>query len=204
MLAATIRELAPTEQQQAVLRSKAFDIAREQLLTPHAADALHWLEDVVKTISAVTSDEAAQPASEVFFTPADNCPGKIGAMLNNARRSVDICVFTITDDRVSDAIVAAHQRNVLVRIITDSDKAWDAGSDVHRFTRLGVPVRMDHSEYHMHHKFAVFDDSVTLTGSYNWTRGAAQYNSENFLVTHDHHLTVRYRREFDRLWETLQ
>ena len=27
---------------------------------------------------------------------------------------VDICVFTITDDRLSDAIVAAHRRGVAV------------------------------------------------------------------------------------------
>ena len=30
-----------------------------------------------------------------------------------------------------------------------------------------------------------FDDRTVLTGSYNWTRSAADYNKENFLVTPD-------------------
>ena len=38
---------------------------------------------------------------------------------------------------------------------------------------LGVAVRIDRSEHHMHHKFALFDDAILATGSYNWTRSAA-------------------------------
>ncbi|MFN6312385.1 MAG: phospholipase D-like domain-containing protein [Planctomyces sp.] len=40
-----------------------------------------------------------------------------------ARNSIDLCVLTITDDRLTDSVLAAHQRGVSIRIITDNDKA---------------------------------------------------------------------------------
>jgi phosphatidylserine/phosphatidylglycerophosphate/cardiolipin synthase-like enzyme len=33
----------------------------------------------------------------------------------------------------------------------------------------------------MHHKFAVIDNKVVLTGSFNWTRNAAEDNHENII-----------------------
>jgi mitochondrial cardiolipin hydrolase len=52
----------------------------------------------------------------------------------------------------------------------------------------------------MHHKFAVFDARTLLTGSYNWTRSADEYNKDNFLVTDDPHLVQAFSATFDRLW----
>jgi phosphatidylserine/phosphatidylglycerophosphate/cardiolipin synthase-like enzyme len=55
----------------------------------------------------------------------------------------------------------------------------------------------------MHHKFAIFDDSALLTGSYNWTRGAARFNNENFIVTTDRRLIHPFSQTFERLWQAL-
>ncbi|HVJ82600.1 MAG TPA: phospholipase D-like domain-containing protein, partial [Planctomycetia bacterium] len=106
----------------------------------------------------------------------------------------------ITDDRISDAILAAHARNVRVRILTDNDKSADVGSDVERFRAAGITVRRDVSEFHMHHKFAIFDDRRLLTGSYNWTRSAAAVNEENFILTTEPRLVRPFVRTFADLW----
>ncbi|MCA9056002.1 MAG: endonuclease, partial [Planctomycetaceae bacterium] len=49
-----------------------------------------------------------------------------------ARETVDVCVFTITDDRITRAILDAHRRRVRIRILSDDDKSGDLGSDVER------------------------------------------------------------------------
>ena len=77
-----------------------------------------------------------------------------------------------------------------LRIITDNEKAYDAGSDVTRFQDAKIPLRVDDTPFHMHHKFAVFDREILLTGSYNWTRSAARYNEENLIVTEDPRLVA--------------
>jgi len=64
-----------------------------------------------------------------------------------------------------------------------------------------VPLRIDAGPYHMHHKFALFDERVLLNGSFNWTRSASDFNEENLLVTDQASLVADYRREFDKLWQ---
>jgi phosphatidylserine/phosphatidylglycerophosphate/cardiolipin synthase-like enzyme len=55
----------------------------------------------------------------------------------------------------------------------------------------------------MHHKFAVFDGSLALTGSYNWTRGAARDNEENLVISDAPRFVEAFQGEFERLWRQL-
>ena len=55
----------------------------------------------------------------------------------------------------------------------------------------------------MHHKFAIFDRQRLLTGSYNWTRSAADYNEENFIITEEPVLLEEFKKQFDQLWSQL-
>ena len=208
MLSTTLEELGAGEPQLAVLRSRAFEIAREQIGNgdgrtdqTQTAAVIEWLEEVVKVMQP--AKPRREVADEAYFSPGNDCSRKIAELLCRARHKLDICVFTITDDRISDAIVDAHAAGTTVRIISDNDKALDGGSDIDRFRRLGIPVRLDRTEHHMHHKFAVFDETFTMTGSYNWTRSAAKYNMENFIVTHDAGLTRQFGQLFERLWKEL-
>ena len=41
--------------------------------------------------------------------------------LSSATRSLDVCIFSITDDRIKQAIVAAHTGGAKVRVISDDD-----------------------------------------------------------------------------------
>jgi phosphatidylserine/phosphatidylglycerophosphate/cardiolipin synthase-like enzyme len=121
-------------------------------------------------------------------------------LLVAARETLDISVFTISDDRLCDAIVAAHKRGIQVRLITDNDKAYDQGSDILKLIDRGIIVRMDNTENHMHHKFAIVDKTILVNGSFNWTRSATVYNQENILVTNEPKLVSAYLGEFDSLW----
>ena len=52
-----------------------------------------------------------------------------------------ICVFTISDDRLSDAIQRAHRNGLTVRVLSDNDKMDDRGNDIERLAASGVDVR---------------------------------------------------------------
>lgn len=141
--------------------------------------------------------------SHAFFSPGDDCLNAIIKAIDDAEKTIKICVFTISDDRISDAILRAHQRGIHIRIITDNEKLHDAGSDIRELAVKGIHVRIDKTRSHMHHKFAIFDEVRVLTGSYNWTRSAAMHNHENILVTDNLSIVQDYSREFDRLWESM-
>jgi mitochondrial cardiolipin hydrolase len=198
-----VADLDMDEEQRAFWRHRAFAIAKSALSGARDRQVLDWVEEVIKAL-----EPARGPARDhdvaVHFSPGTECLDCIVRLLRQARRSADICVFTITDDRLAEPILHAHQRGVSVRIISDDDKALDEGSDVYRLRHAGVPVRVDASEHHMHHKFAVFDDATVVTGSYNWTRSAAAFNRENLILSSDPRMVRPFRANFDELWRAFE
>lgn len=202
-LTAWVQGNIATDQQRAVARSRVFEAARAAVTDPQAVQVISFLEDVLKVIAPPLPGGAAEPTSEVAFSPGDTCLGMIVNRLSTCRAMADLCVFTITDDRIAEAILAAHKRGVKLRIITDNDKAEDLGSDIPRFQAAKIPLLVDRTPFHMHHKFAIFDGTRLLNGSYNWTRGAARDNMENVVDSADPKLIAAFQREFDAIWEKL-
>ncbi|NPA67457.1 MAG: DUF1669 domain-containing protein [Chlorobi bacterium] len=137
---------------------------------------------------------------KVYFSPGSDCLNAIIDTLRNARKKARICVFTISDNRITEAVKEMQLNGVDIKIISDNDKRYDAGSDIEYIARLGIPVKLDTTHAHMHHKFAVIDDEKVITGSYNWTRSAETKNYENILITDDKDAVKAYSREFDKLW----
>ncbi|HIA63803.1 MAG TPA: endonuclease [Planctomycetaceae bacterium] len=201
ILEGMVHEHGESEQQLGFLRHRAFAVARESIVGPEGIAAMEWLEDVIKVFQP--REEPDQNSSQVYFSPGDDCPQIIINQLERASRSIDICVFTITDNRIADAIRDAFVRGIAVRVISDNDKSLDPGSDIERLKGLGIPVRIDQTQHHMHHKYAVFDQKTTLTGSYNWTRSADKHNDENFVITSEPTINRAYSGHFDRLWNAL-
>lgn len=198
-----LADLAPSPATLAQLRQMVFNIAREKLPSHEARVVVDWLEEVTKLLQSQSAAEAEALSPECHFAPGEDCPQRITQLIQSVHRDLDICVFTITDDRIADAIIQAHSRGIALRLITDNEKAFDLGSDVTRLQDAGIQVKVDQTPFHMHHKFALFDRQVLLTGSYNWTRGAARDNLENFIVTSERRLVEPFCVLFDRLWRQL-
>lgn len=201
-LKSLVKRCGQDTHQLALARSEAFEMAQEAINESNQPDVLRWLEEVVK---ALQGSSASQPSAgaEVHFSPDDPCAERIIRMFQSTRRNADIAVFTITDNRISRAISDAHDRGIKIRIISDNDKSQDLGSDIESLAKSGIEVRVDQTEHHMHHKYAIFDHQHLLTGSYNWTRSASLHNSENFLITADDYLVGQFRKAFQRLWNSL-
>jgi phosphatidylserine/phosphatidylglycerophosphate/cardiolipin synthase-like enzyme len=186
--------------ERALIRSQAFELARERLNHCEDGAVVDWLEEVVK---ALNTDLVQVKPGKAFFSPGTECLQAIQIAIAATRAQLDLCIFALSDDRIYEAILAAHQRGVAVRILSDDQKVEDRGADAYKLLRAGIEVRVDKSPAHMHHKFALFDRATLLTGSYNWTRSAATKNQENLVELHDPYLVKRFADEFERLWREL-
>ncbi len=194
------KDLGPHSDQLPFIRNKAFDLVQDFAKSPKFnKEALKWLEQVIKIVSNVQS--STQIKSSVYFSPGEDCRRAVVNNLGNATRTIDICVFTISDDQISEAILKAFERGVKVRVISDDNKKEDRGSDVTFLQNKGVPVVFDSSSHHMHHKFALIDQKMLLNGSFNWTRSASFGNQENLVATNDPHLLTQFSEEFEKLWQ---
>ena len=134
---------------------------------------------------------------EALFTPGTECEDRIIAEINRAT-TIDIAVYSITNPKIANAIIAAHRRGARVRIITDRTMAGHKSSMIDELVVAGIPVRVNRRHKIEHNKFAVFDNRHMVTGSYNWTTAATKYNSENCIfLTHP---AQEYSKRFETLW----
>lgn len=120
-----------------------------------------------------------------------------------AKKTLDICVFTITCDKISDEVKDVAKRGVIVRIICDDEQAAAKGSDIGRLSRTdGISVRHDGDvDSNMHHKFCIIDGETLLNGSFNWTKAAVTTNCENVTITKNSSALLKtFSNEFNRLW----
>ncbi|MBX0291609.1 FAM83 family protein [Hymenobacter sp. HSC-4F20] len=185
------------------LRQAVFNLAKERFNTFKDKAVVEWLEAASVLLPTPSAALPVAEQTQVYFSPGEECVTAIQQFIAAAHRTLDVCVFTVADDRLTSALLAAHHRGVRVRLLTDNDKLFDRGSDVRQLHGAGMAVRTDCTENHMHHKFAVADHRLVLTGSYNWTRSAARYNLENLLITPELAVVTRFAAEFARLWDTL-
>lgn len=185
--------------EQAKVRQLAFSMASAAITKSGNPAALDWLEGVIKLLY---SNEMKVKAS-AYFSPGEDCLHRIRRLIGEAQRTLDICVFTITDNRIVEKLEEAMARKIAIRVISDDTKSEDLGSDLDYLERVGIACRFDRTSAHMHHKFAIADTDVLLTGSYNWTRSASTENNENIIISNNTKLVRSFQEEFDRMWQSL-
>jgi len=201
-LVSALRDASPPEEGLRQLRNRAFELVRERTTDVDALSLIKWLEGVVRALD-VGRVPLGIIRTDAFFSPGGDCLQIIQRYLRMARKSLDLCVFTISDDRIASEILSAHRKGIAVRLLTDNEKEFDAGSDIAQLRSAGIPTVVDRTRAHMHHKFAIIDGAWLLNGSYNWTRSACEFNEENLVMSNDPALVGRFAAQFERLWRAL-
>lgn len=196
-----IAEQLLNEHQLNFLRSKVYELANEKVTPANYKFMVEWIKDAN---SALAISSKPTSTSDAYFSPGDTCRNVIIQQIRSAVNQLQICVFTISDDMITDAIVTSHKRGTRIKIITDNDKSLDEGSDVGQLANAGIAVKMDRTPNHMHHKFMLVDGKALVTGSYNWTRSAARFNHENILLTTEAGVIKSFIKEFDQLWQEME
>lgn len=146
---------------------------------------------------------AQAEVTDVCMSPLDRCDQVVIDELNKATSTIDLALYSLTLDPIAEAIIDAHERGVVVRVIIDNVQAglkW-ADDDYLRDNGIVVYNQRGLKGALMHHKFAVIDSSTVLSGSYNWTKNGTFKNSENLIIIKNDTLVVEeFEKEFETLW----
>ena len=139
----------------------------------------------------------------LFFPSSDGESYRIlSTTIKNARRSLDVCVFTICNRELVNILINAHLNGTIVRVITDYEQENIDGAQCWKLRQSGIQVRTNSSSYLMHHKFCIVDDSELINGSLNWTAQGVECNEENVVITNDVSLVKQFSGHFNKLWNT--
>ena len=180
------------------LRDQLFHQSRLLEQDNDGGSVIFWLQNCFDIIEKHTFR-----LHKVYFSPGFDIMDNLCDLISESQESVDLCVFTITDGRLSEKIIDRFRHGVQFRIVTDDQKIYDHGSEIIGLDRMGIPVKIDHSRYHMHNKFGIVDGKIAFTGSFNWTYTASKHNQENLLVTTNYDIVNQYQTEFERLWKIM-
>lgn len=177
-----------------------FEVAANHLSSEEDKNALKWLESYVLAFQEKLLTPIPK-AREALFFPDQASEQRLIYWIERAQRDLHICVFTITNNHLRDAVTKAYDRGVVVKVISDDECMKQIGSDVQYIRDYGIPTETDtNPEAHMHNKFVVIDKQILITGSFNWTTAAVNANQENLLVINDADLSQEYVNYFDSLW----
>lgn len=126
--------------------------------------------------------------------------------LDNATQKIQVAMAWFTSNELFEALINALNRNVDVELIL-LDNAINYmyyAPDFNEFINAGGKLRIAGAEVgFMHHKFCVIDDSVAITGSYNWTYYAETRNVENIVISDNSDIVMLFSAEFQRLQDLL-
>jgi tetratricopeptide (TPR) repeat protein len=138
--------------------------------------------------------------TEVYFSLSDNPQKEIIKNINQAEDFINIAMYIFTDREIAIPLIEARERGVKVRLYLDKDQVDYKYSQSRFLVQKGIKTRVSSNKYIMHNKFAIIDNRILLTGSYNWTFSANHRNDENLMVIDDPEIITRYQNQFEKLW----
>ncbi len=151
-------------------------------------------------VLSITISISTLAKTEIYFSLYDNPQKEIIKNINQAEAFINIAMYIFTDREIALPLVKAHERGVKVRLYLDKEQVEYKYSQSRFLVQKGIKVRISSNNYIMHHKFAIIDNRLLLTGSYNWTFSASNRNDENLMVIDDPELIEIFQNQFVNLW----
>jgi cardiolipin hydrolase len=123
-------------------------------------------------------------AVAVCFAPEEDCAAFAIRPIDNAGSEILVSAYGLTTGSgIVEALVRAKGRGVDVRLIADKTTPCGRSSGIEPLAAAGIPIWIDDQARIAHEKAMVIDETVTLMGSYNWTRGAAANSEDLNLIS---------------------
>lgn len=132
------------------------------------------------------------PTIHSCFTPGQNCTHQITDQIVKADHSILVQAYGFSSKDIADALIAAKNRGVNVKVILDKSQRKQKYSLLHYIVDAGIPVWIDMKPAIAHNKVMIIDGKEVITGSFNFTDAAQKRNAENVVFISDTKLAKKY------------
>jgi len=183
----------------------------EQLLESTTADK-DYLQSQVNSLQAQIESKDSRIADlesligksnltvlGVYFSPRGGAADQVVNWIDRANETIHVLIYSFTNDEIGDAVARACQRGVEIKAVFEESQV-SKYSEYWKLKPLTAQVRNDTNPSLMHHKVAVIDGHVVLTGSFNWSAAAEERNNENLMVLKSSCLAMILEEEFEKIW----
>ena len=133
-------------------------------------------------LNSISALFAENQEIKVYFSPHGGCTEAVVDSIKQAKKSVLVEAYSFTSKPIAEALVEAEKRGVDVEVILDKSQETAKGSDAELIAENGIPTFIDAAYRIAHDKVMILDGKKVITGSFNFTKSAEDYNAENMLV----------------------
>ena len=139
------------------------------------------------------------PNIRVYFSPHGGCTEAVVKAVHDARQQILVEAYSFTSEPIAVALIEASKRGVDVEVILDKSQEQARGTEADLISENGIPTYIDSAYRIAHDKVMVIDGSKVITGSFNFTKSAENYNAENLLViSNDPPLANQYAESWNK------
>jgi phosphatidylserine/phosphatidylglycerophosphate/cardiolipin synthase-like enzyme len=151
------------------------------------------------------SGRAPVSGTEIHFAPEENLEKVDLALIQDAKNSVDVAMYTFTDRKLAAALVTAARRGVQVRIYRDHSQFQSEQRRGGQALRLlwkqpNLHIKVKASRELMHEKSFAVDRRILRAGSANWSQSGARYQDNEITITGDPREVTAFERKFAAMW----
>ena len=143
--------------------------------------------------------------AEIHYAPEENLELVDARIIGGAQSSIDMAAYVLSDQRIIEALTAAAERDVAVRLYFDKSQFSQHG------LKFGAPIealiahpnvaaRIKGEGVLMHMKAYAVDGRLLRTGSGNFSRpGLAEQDNDLVLIS-DQTAIHAFERTFEGIW----
>jgi len=135
-------------------------------------------------------------AQEIHFSPEEDLAAIDAGLIAQAKHSIDVASYALTEGVILQALNDADRRGVAVRIVLDP-------RGHHDFARLGDlsdNVRIKRFGPLMHLKAYEVDGELLRTGTANFSLSGERRQDNDLIVIRDAKAAAQFDAHFERMW----
>ncbi|WP_196892141.1 phospholipase D-like domain-containing protein [Aureivirga marina] len=129
-----------------------------------------------------------------------NIKSQLSELISESKESILISVAWFTSKDLLGQLENKAEQGCKVEIMV-SDHFENKRISFKNFQKKGGSIKIlpTKSGKFLHDKFAVFDNKIVASGSYNWTNSAEYYNHEIIIISDDKTLVKQFNFRFQNL-----
>jgi phosphatidylserine/phosphatidylglycerophosphate/cardiolipin synthase-like enzyme len=138
---------------------------------------------------------------ENYFSPHGGIENRIVELIRGAKKNIKFLAYSFTSDPIGQAMRDQMFFGINISgVMDDGQINSNEGTEYDLLKQAGLDVRRDGIEGLMHHKVIIIDDSIVITGSYNFTNSGETRNDENVIILFNIEAAAQYLDEFWRVY----
>ncbi len=139
----------------------------------------------------------------IWLLPDKKGAVEIESKIDTAESSIFIAMFTLTHNKLVDALIRSKQRGVDVKLAIDRYTARGASKKaVQRLSEANIEIFYSSGLPLLHHKWAYIDHKELILGSTNWTESAFNKNHDVLLFLES--LPARFQSQIESILSAIQ